>query len=73
MTGPGAALLSGIVPAGGAFASRARISLHSPVHPAQMYTPGPATSRSPGPRGLPQNEHAPAATLPRLRRRCLPG
>jgi hypothetical protein len=49
-----------------------RISLHSPTHSAQMCTPGPATSRSPPPPGLPQNEHAPAAALPRLRRRCLP-
>jgi hypothetical protein len=43
------------------------------MHSAQMYTPGPATSRSPAPPGLPQNEHARAAVLPRPRRRRLPG
>jgi len=38
------------------------------MHSAQMYTPGPATSCSPAPRGLPQNEHAALAALPRRRR-----
>ncbi len=39
-----------------AAASPAKISVHSPMHSAQMYTPGPATSGSPAPPGLPQNE-----------------
>jgi hypothetical protein len=33
------------------------------MHSAQMCAPGPATSRSPAPPGLPQNEHAPGHGL----------